>query len=371
MEQAITMYSLVERAKQCYQLLQDELSQKIFEARLVLDFDPSPTNIARMVRLGEQQSWLDAMEKSIPAFLNRIEQAPRKLVLYGTNVTGRALATLFIEKGIDFYGFCGRRAEEFPDGLMGKPVISPDYLFQHPDDFYVILAMCEAVNEVKDVLKAHHFPQAQILSSLRPDNEIDHQYFEFPSLFHHGTAFVDGGCLDCRTSYLFADWCKGKYSKIFAFEPDPLSYVICEKNLADREIRNFRLEQAGLSDHAGEVTFRSGLYGGSHITDASSGEGQNLVVIPVVTIDHVVGDEKVGFIKMDIEGSEFDALHGAESVIVRDKPLLAISVYHRQGDMLAIMDYLHDLVPEYRFWLRHYSIGFADTVLYASVDKLS
>ena len=79
----------------------------------------------------------------------------------------------------------------------------------------------------------------------------------------------------------------------------------------------------------------------------------------------------VGFIKMDIEGAEFDALHGAESVIVRDKPLLAISVYHRTGDMLAIMDYLHELVPEYRFWLRHYSIGVADTVLYASVDKLS
>lgn len=50
---------------------------------------------------------------------------------------------------------------------------------------------------------------------------------------------------------------------------------------------------------------------------------------------------------------------------VRDRPLLALSVYHRMGDMLAIMDYLHHLVPEYRFWLRHYSVGLADTVLCA------
>lgn len=78
--------------------------------------------------------------------------------------------------------------------------------------------------------------------------------------------------------------------------------------------------------------------------------------------------ERVGFIKMDIEGAEFDALHGAKGVIVRDKPMLALSVYHRAGDMLAMMDYLHSLVPEYHFWLRHYSIGLADTVLYVSID---
>ena len=54
---------------------------------------------------------------------------------------------------------------------------------------------------------------------------------------------------------------------------------------------------------------------------------------------------------------------------VRDRPLLALSVYHRMGDMLAIMDYLHHLVSEYRFWLRHYSVGLADTVLYAAAGE--
>ena len=72
-------------------------------------------------------------------------------------------------------------------------------------------------------------------------------------------------------------------------------------------------------------------------------------------------------IKMDIEGAEFDALHGAEKVIRRNKPLLAICVYHRQGDMLAIMTYLRELVPEYRFWLRHYSVLDFETVLYAAI----
>jgi len=364
------MYGFYERVRQCYQHLQDELSQKIFMARLALDFDWSPDTVAQIVRLGEQQKWLDAVEKVLPVIRYRMEQKPKKLVLYGTNTTGRALASFLMERHIDFYGFCGRRANEFPNGLMGKPVISPAYLFQNPDDFYVILAVGEAIDEIRNILEKNCFPQDQVLSGFRPTQETDHQYFEFPSLFHHGTAFIDGGCLDCRTSYLFADWCGNEYSKIYAFEPDPVSCSICKKNLSNREIRDFNLIQAGLSDHEGEVLFRTGLYGCSHIVETGGVEEKNSVTVPVTTIDGTVGEEKVGFIKMDIEGTEFDALHGAKRVIVRDKPLLAISVYHRTGDMLAIMDYLRCLVPEYRFWLRHYSIGVADTVLYASIDEL-
>lgn len=366
-ENAIDMYRAAEQIRQCYQLLQDELSQKIFRARLTLDFDQSPENVAKIVRLGEQQRWLEAMEEKIPTILQILEQEPKKLILYGTNTTGHVLSAFFHERNVDFYGFCGRRAKEFPNGLLGKPVISPDYLFQNPNDFYVILSVAESTDEVKSIIKENHFPENQVLACFRPDCGIDHQYFDFPSLFRRGTAFVDGGCLNCRTSYLFADWCEGEYSKIYAFEPDPVSCSICEQNLSNREIRDFHLIRSGLSDHNGEVSFRAGLYGCSHVT-TGDGTGKNVVTVPVTTIDGTVGEEKIGFIKMDIEGAEFDALHGAQNVIVRDKPLLAISVYHRPGDMLAIMDYLRLLVPEYRFWLRHYSIGIADTVLYASVD---
>ena len=89
-----------------------------------------------------------------------------------------------------------------------------------------------------------------------------------------------------------------------------------------------------------------------------------------VTIDTVVKDEKVGFIKMDIEGAEYGALHGAAETIKRDKPFLAICVYHKPGDVLAIMDYCHKLVPEYKFWLRHYGVSWTETVLYASVKSI-
>jgi len=359
-------YAFIGRARQCYRLLQDELSRKIFRARLVLDFDQSSEAIAKIVKLGEQQSWLDAVEKKFPAIRHTLEHKPRKLVLYGTNLTGRTLADLLQKNNIEFYGFCGRGAARYPNGLLGKPVIPPDRLFQDPDAFCVIIAAGETADEIRGILREHHFPRDQILASVRPEGMADRQYFEFPSLFRRGTAFVDGGCLDCRTSGLFAEWCENQYSQIYAFEPDPVSYSICKENLAARNIRDFRLIRAGLSDREGESLFSSGFYGSSRIVDSGRAEGNGIVTVRVTTIDGTVGENEVGFIKMDIEGAEYRALCGAEKVILRDKPLLAISVYHRPGDMLVIMDYLRRLVPEYRFWLRHYSVGLTDTVLYAA-----
>ncbi len=46
--------------------------------------------------------------------------------------------------------------------------------------------------------------------------------------------------------------------------------------------------------------------------------------------------ERVTFIKMDIEGSEANALRGAEKIIRTYKPKLAISVYHKKDDLWTI-----------------------------------
>jgi hypothetical protein len=98
MGNAIEMYDFIKRTNLCYQLLQDELSRKIFCARLMLDFDQSPPNIEQLVGLSEQQRWLDGLIGSIPNFIYKMNQKPKKLILYGTNLTGRTIAALFMEK---------------------------------------------------------------------------------------------------------------------------------------------------------------------------------------------------------------------------------------------------------------------------------
>jgi FkbM family methyltransferase len=57
------------------------------------------------------------------------------------------------------------------------------------------------------------------------------------------------------------------------------------------------------------------------------------------TIDNLVGVNclrGVGFIKMDIEGAEMDALIDAERTIRSHRPKLAISVYHSLQDFVHV-----------------------------------
>lgn len=45
-------------------------------------------------------------------------------------------------------------------------------------------------------------------------------------------------------------------------------------------------------------------------------------------------------------------------------PKLAISIYHKTGDIIDIPYYIHELNPQYRFYIRHYTVNECDTVLY-------
>lgn len=50
------------------------------------------------------------------------------------------------------------------------------------------------------------------------------------------------------------------------------------------------------------------------------------------SLDFLFSDKKVDFIKMDIEGAEEEALLGAEKIIERDMPMLAVCTYHHALD---------------------------------------
>lgn len=71
------------------------------------------------------------------------------------------------------------------------------------------------------------------------------------------------------------------------------------------------------------------------------------------------------FIKMDIEGSELEALKGAEKLIRERKPSLAICVYQKENDVIEIPFYLKSLVPEYKLYLS----GRSHTTCIAQIEE--
>lgn len=121
-----------------------------------------------------------------------------------------------------------------------------------------------------------------------------------------------------------------------------------------------------MSNKNGTANFLSdnnGMY--SKIVDYATADS-----ISLVKIDDVQECNDATFIKMDIEGSELQALQGAEKTIVKNKPKLAISIYHSNEDMLRIAEYIHELVPEYKIYMRAHNMGIAENVLYAHINAV-
>ncbi|MDR1741759.1 MAG: FkbM family methyltransferase [Synergistaceae bacterium] len=83
------------------------------------------------------------------------------------------------------------------------------------------------------------------------------------------------------------------------------------------------------------------------------------------SIDNLLGDEPVSFIKVDIEGAELKALHGAARTIVSKRPKLAVCAYHRAEDLITIPQYIRTLLPDARFYFRSHMFAANEPVLYA------
>lgn len=150
----------------------------------------------------------------------------------------------------------------------------------------------------------------------------------------------------------------GRFKKLYFYEP--------EKNILNKAYSNLKkyskfgnidIRECGVSNEKRIVYFNVSDFAGSSISDMSENR------IQVVTLDEDI-NEKVSFIKMDIEGEEIKALNGSRNHIINDNPKLAICLYHRLDDIWKIPTLIYDINTNYEFYFRHYGAIFGDTVMY-------
>jgi len=170
-------------------------------------------------------------------------------------------------------------------------------------------------------------------------------------------------CIDCgayKGELLDALGDYYEIEKYIGFEPNPANYNILSEtaNMHSSRIKDIVILPLGVSDQNGFLGFDlDGI--NSRICETSED------VIQTVKLDDVFKGSNDLAIKIDIEGAELRALHGAKRIITETKPDLMISVYHRISDLWRIPLLLKKWVPEYRFYLRAYSNSTIDTVLHA------
>lgn len=180
------------------------------------------------------------------------------------------------------------------------------------------------------------------------------QYFDPIIQISNEEIFVDCGGFDGDTTLEFIKRYPN-YSKIFIFEPSEINFTKASENL--KGFKNIFLLPLGVSDEEGTLFFDPNHGSASSISTSGSSK------IDVVTIDETV-KEKITFIKMDLEGWELKALQGAKNHILENHPKMAISIYHNAADFRKIPEFILSLRDDYELYLRHYSEGWSETVMY-------
>jgi FkbM family methyltransferase len=176
--------------------------------------------------------------------------------------------------------------------------------------------------------------------------------------------FVDCGAYDGDTIGHFLGRAHGRFRHVYAFEPDPDNCRRLREFVAALDgdaRRRIEIVNAGVASVPGRLSFQaSGDMGASF-----GGEGGEMV--EVVAVNDAVKAEAgdVVYIKYDVEGAEMDALKGTEQLIARVRPSLAVSVYHRPGDLWKIPLQLASLGAGYNFYLRTQGADGTDVICYA------
>jgi FkbM family methyltransferase len=250
------------------------------------------------------------------------------------------------------------------DNIYSLPPIDHGYV---SDNAAAFSTFSDSLSDVrsKDTMSAFLNARISGNSEYLFDLFDPNQYFPldipgYPNLSEH-ELFVDCGAFVGDTVIDFINRSNRKYKQIFAIEPDVANYQLLLTTIQRENIQNIFPICKGLSSSKNKLRFLS-----DSISSRVSASGMNTIELD--TIDSILANSAVSFIKMDIEGFEFEAVKGARTTIQRQHPKLAISLYHKPEDMITIPRYISTLVPAYRWYLRAHKCMSIDVVLYGLVS---
>jgi len=178
--------------------------------------------------------------------------------------------------------------------------------------------------------------------------------------------FVDVGAYDGDTLAHFLALRAKDFHRVLALEPDPINFEKLNAYVASLpETIRSRIETKPLAAGAqpGRLRFDSGQGTSSSLSQKGS------VEVECCRLDDLFAAQVPTYIKMDIEGAELDAIHGARLTLREKQPILAACVYHVQDHLWQVPLAILESNPDYHFFLRPYMAECWETVCYAVPPK--
>jgi FkbM family methyltransferase len=144
----------------------------------------------------------------------------------------------------------------------------------------------------------------------------------------------------------------GKTGKVYAFEPAPSTYALLQKTVViNHEESVIETFQKAVGKENGKITF--------FVSDSQADNSNSLVNykedrslhgidVAVTSIDNFVKEKNISrldFIKIDVEGAEYDTLMGAAGTLKNLRPVCIVAIHPEpiaaKGDKLeAIYDFI-------------------------------
>ncbi len=345
-----------------YNKLQDEESRFIFMKRLQYNLNNKDMEYLYEMTIRKA----DNGEHSLYTLLKErhLYAKEQPVIIFGAGFCGK-IYKRFIEgyKVGTLVAFCDNSSELIGSICEGLPVISVEEAYRKMSNALFVLGSYKFSKEMKEQLLELGMEEERIFSYPNREQIYGLQYFDEDIIRRPsgGEVFIDGGCFDLKDTCNFMD-IYPEFKKVYAFEPDGFNLKKCIEN-----------KKKCLNDDSRVEFINKGLWSKDETLSFCGGEGASSLLseygktkVAVTSIDKFLsGKERVSFIKMDIEGAEIEALKGARNTILKDKPDLAICVYHRNEDILEIPRNILELDPTYELYLRHYDLTEFETVLYA------
>ncbi len=195
----------------------------------------------------------------------------------------------------------------------------------------------------------------------------DRQYFDSELVkLPEDVCFIDAGSYIGDTLGSFVKYTTGGYRKVICMEPVRENIRRLTDTVMKNQYHDVEIFEIGASDRRKTLYFDS--RSGMSARAVETGD----IKVECNSIDNICeecGCGRVDFIKMDIEGSEYDALCGAKNVIRKWHPLLAICVYHKEDDFYVIPNLIKELYSGYKIYFRHYELSDEETVCYAVPEQ--
>lgn len=191
---------------------------------------------------------------------------------------------------------------------------------------------------------------------------IDDRYFiEAVRLALHGKEyFLDAGAYHGHIAARWLNIVEGQFRAILAVEPDRENVTRLREWVTSLPVdisRSIQVQDCALAAEEGIRSFSHGMDLASRL--ANQGDGK----VRTCRLDDLHFPVTYG--KLHLEGGELDALQGGMATLQRQRPVLAVTLYHNRDGLWRIPGLLMDTLPDYHLLMRLHAWCGTGCLLYA------